>query len=333
MEKLPIVDIVSEMVIAGRLRDAIDVLHSASLGDTKNRNEATLLLAAHSRLERKQRLGHIENDAEHRRMEQWVLEFAGIVSNQEQGTLPVGQKPLQVEFDDALPLEKIIGGDNLRSISWLRQGLKNAAAVCRISSPYGMGTGFLLQGMLVTNNHVLPTSAVAAKCKAEFNFELDQEGNSGKITRYAALSSRFWTNAELDITLVALDADSNTAPLQLWDSITVGIDVEPQKGDHVSIIQHANGGPKQIACTANQVVNIYTHRLQYLTDTLPGSSGAPVFDDSWRVVAVHRAGGNLKTNSRGETRYVNEGVLISALSGIFAEAGISARGAASQAGH
>lgn len=30
--------------------------------------------------------------------------------------------------------------------------------------------------------------------------------------------------------------------------------------------------------------------LHYRTDTAPGSSGAPVFNDQWQVVALHRAG-------------------------------------------
>ena len=79
----------------------------------------------------------------------------------------------------------------------------------------------------------------------------------------------------------------------------------------MSIIQHPQGGPKQIAVTANQVVNIFDHRLQYTTDTLPGSSGSPVFNDDWKVVAIHRAGGNLLTNKRGDRRFANEGILLS----------------------
>jgi V8-like Glu-specific endopeptidase len=77
------------------------------------------------------------------------------------------------------------------------------------------------------------------------------------------------------------------------------------------IIQHPQGGPKQIALTANQVVNVYEHRLQYTTDTLPGSSGSPVFNDDWQVIAIHHAGGNLISNSRGDRRFVNQGILLS----------------------
>jgi V8-like Glu-specific endopeptidase len=85
----------------------------------------------------------------------------------------------------------------------------------------------------------------------------------------------------------------------------------PRPGEHVNIIQHPEGGPKQIALTANQVVNVFEYRLQYTTDTLPGSSGSPVFTDAWKVVALHQAGGNLLTNQRGDRMFANEGILMS----------------------
>jgi V8-like Glu-specific endopeptidase len=74
----------------------------------------------------------------------------------------------------------------------------------------------------------------------------------------------------------------------------------------VTIIQHPSGGPKQIALNENRVTNIYRHYLQYTTDTLPGSSGSPVFNDDWKVVALHHAGGHLKTNEKGDIRFINQ---------------------------
>jgi endonuclease G len=81
----------------------------------------------------------------------------------------------------------------------------------------------------------------------------------------------------------------------------------------VTIIQHPNGGLKQIALTANQVVGLWEHRLHYTTDTMPGSSGAPVFNDLWQVIAIHHAGGNLQVNDKGDRRFFNEGILMSAI--------------------
>ena len=79
------------------------------------------------------------------------------------------------------------------------------------------------------------------------------------------------------------------------------------------IVQHSNGGLKQIALTANQVISLWEHRLHYTTDTMPGSSGSPVFNDSWQVIAIHHAGGDLQTNAKGDKRFINEGILMSAI--------------------
>ena len=66
-----------------------------------------------------------------------------------------------------------------------------------------------------------------------------------------------------------------------------------QKDTFVNIIQHPNGGPMEVSLRFNQVVAIEGYRVYYLADTEKGSSGSPVFDDEWRVVALHRSGGEL----------------------------------------
>jgi hypothetical protein len=70
-----------------------------------------------------------------------------------------------------------------------------------------------------------------------------------------------------------------------------------------------NNSPGTIgSLNENRVTNIYRHYLQYTTDTLPGSSGSPVFNDDWEVVALHHGGGHLKTNDKGDIRFVNQAV-------------------------
>jgi V8-like Glu-specific endopeptidase len=46
--------------------------------------------------------------------------------------------------------------------------------------------------------------------------------------------------------------------------------------------------------------------VKYTTHTLPGSSGAPVFNERWEVVALHARGGN----EVGLRMFANEGILI-----------------------
>jgi endonuclease G len=162
----------------------------------------------------------------------------------------------------------------------------------------------------VTNNHVIPNKAAAASFSAEFLFEDDAEGNlQTPVSISLNPDGLFWTSQELDVTLVALTTSPppSIATLSLRPNLVVAVN------DHVSIIQHPEGGPKQIAVTNNRVLNLFGSFLHYFTDTLPGSSGSPVFLDSWDIVAVHRAGGQVRKNNKGDVIFANEGVLTSAL--------------------
>lgn len=60
---------------------------------------------------------------------------------------------------------------------------------------------------------------------------------------------------------------------------------------HINIVQHPRGRRKEVAVQQNQVTNVYTNHLRYTTDTEPGSSGSPVFNNGWDLLAIHHAGG------------------------------------------
>lgn len=50
--------------------------------------------------------------------------------------------------------------------------------------------------------------------------------------------------------------------------------------------------------------------MQYLTDTMPGSSGSPVFDKDWRLVALHHSGGWILEPGSKSRYFRNEGIHI-----------------------
>ncbi|MFC8142403.1 trypsin-like serine peptidase [Streptomyces paradoxus] len=56
-------------------------------------------------------------------------------------------------------------------------------------------------------------------------------------------------------------------------------------GEFVNIIQHPRGEPKQLSLRDNQIVDALERFLHYESDTREGSSGSPVFNDPWEVVA------------------------------------------------
>jgi V8-like Glu-specific endopeptidase len=211
-------------------------------------------------------------------------------------------------------LEKIIGANNLKRVDWLRLGLERARSIGRITTPFNLGTGFLIRGgRLVTNYHVLPSEAMAAKAYVEFNVEEDWQGNLTPAVRYEFDPTSFRGDKALDYCVITVKPREGAPALETWGTLEFELGKMPQVGEHVTIIQHPAGGVKQIALTANQVVNLHEFRLQYATDTMPGSSGSPVFNDDWKVVALHHKGGNLVADASGHKIYANEGILLSAI--------------------
>ena len=191
--------------------------------------------------------------------------------------------------DKELVQEKIIGENTLRPIHYLNLALEAAKAVVKIKLERGCGSGFLCgKDLIITNNHVVASKEEAMNSRFLFNFQVDKNEELEEVTKLSTLEDGFfYTNEELDFTVIQIESTPpNVKPLKLKSTI-VNID------DRVSIIQHPGGYFKQISMQNNFVVYADNKVVQYVTSTEPGSSGSPVFNDSFEVVAIHHSGGNL----------------------------------------
>lgn len=225
-----------------------------------------------------------------------------------------GPKPSDWQGEkNAKNLEKIIGKKStLVHIRYLELGVEKAKSVARIKLENGYGTGFLVKdNILITNNHVLKNPESAAIAKAQFNFQKTVDGLDAEIEELELKPESFFkTSPEHDWTMVKVDGD----PVSRWGALEIS-QASPKNGDYVNIIQHPGGQQKQISVSANVIVFLDENRVQYLTDTLPGSSGSPVFDDEWNVIALHHSGGWLEEPNAvsKSTYYRNEGININKL--------------------
>lgn len=241
---------------------------------------------------------------------------------------------IEGEQSDPNGFERIIGKSDLLSINFLDRGRRSAESVCRIKIPVegglAYGTGFLVgPRLLVTNNHVIANTGEAAQAGAQFGYDHDLDGVLRAPVEFNLDPHQlFFTSAELDITLCAVApfADDGVPVERFGWLPLLPLSGKTVDGEWVTIIQHPGGQPKQIAIHASQIIKLkpkdvpvdLRRFIHYSTDTEPGSSGAPVFNDQWQVVAVHHkaipALPKKRAAAREEQRWLaNEGVRVSAI--------------------
>lgn len=228
---------------------------------------------------------------------------------------------------DSIALERIMGKSDLFPISYLQMGTNSGNSICRIQirngkgSFIGSGTGFLVsENVLMTNNHVIDSMGTALNSIAEFNYQDDVNFMPCPTCSFRLNPEQFFvTDEELDFTLVALkdNPSSEKRPKDFGHLHLISEEGKILEGEYVSIIQHPNGGPKAVTIRENKVRSIFDDFIHYLTDTEPGSSGSPVFNDQWIVVALHHSG--VPNPNKKNAWIANEGIRISSISNYFAK--------------
>lgn len=221
-------------------------------------------------------------------------------------------------------LQAIIDGVDLLPCSFIHGARRSISAVARIAVPRvrgglslagdGGGTGWLLApDLMVTALHVLEAREPgdpelrredrdAQVAGAEIHLDLDDSLEGGH--RLTARRLEAW-DRRLDVAVLRLAEPVSgrelpplhTARIEIFDSTLL----------HLNIVQHPAGKEKRIAIRENIALSANEHEIRYTTDTDRGSSGSPVFDDHWRVVALHRSARNLEDHA------FNVGVQMSAV--------------------
>jgi endonuclease G len=170
---------------------------------------------------------------------------------------------------------------------------------------------------VLTNHHVLfPKKIKATKVHVEFGFDVDTNGGAvngaplvGDIGSIEGASEDDW--AVVKVT----GMDATTPTIDLAHART------PADGDRAYIVQHPQSQRKRLGYVRNMVTEVRAGRVQYMTDTQPGSSGSPVFDERGVLIALHHRGGT-PTQEVGKAPVTkNEGIEIARV-----VAGLTAKG-------
>ncbi len=220
--------------------------------------------------------------------------------------------------------EKIMGDrPTFLDVAYLKRGYETARAVVKLRMRFAdgwyTGTAFLItSSRLLTAHHnlVQPTGEQALEVTAQFDYERAIDGPEAVGTTVPCTLASIQGEAADDWAVIDLAAPRPDSPLvRLSDTPT-------RAEDRVAIIQHPNGMAKQVAMHNNLVTFADEAVVQYLTDTLPGSSGAPVFDVKWNVVALHHAGGDLALPGTKQLVYRNQGTAIARVRARMAALGV-----------
>jgi hypothetical protein len=199
--------------------------------------------------------------------------------------------------------------------------------VCRVEiDGNAAGTGFLVgPDAILTNYHVLQSILKNAELstKVSFRFGYEVLANGSRVEGIAVgLRAVDWkldaspqsaaeltqrtqnpppTADELDFALVRL-----AKPIGLEPSAAKGSIEAPRRGwlpipatpaiflpkMPLIIAQHPDGKPLKLAIDTEAVIglNVAGNRVRYAINTGAGSSGSPVFDFDWNLVALHHLG-------------------------------------------
>lgn len=231
--------------------------------------------------------------------------------------------------------EAIVERDTSLPASFLQLMADQRRAVGRISASgenykgdrgRWSGTGFLVgPNVLLTNHHVLNSVVVAANASVDFSYEVSeadliagrQEPDGTPQQPLALRPDKLFltspaTEGGLDFTFVWVDTNVNTpvTPIVMRRS-----SFAVAEGEQAFVIHHPLGHGKRVSVDDVDVVDINATVVRYVSDTMPGSSGSPVFDRQGRLFALHHASkeGSYKRPDRRDVSVVNEGIKTAAI--------------------
>jgi endonuclease G len=215
----------------------------------------------------------------------------------------VKQEPIDFAFERAIGKNDSVYSNFVELIRNAKQKV-GRIAIKNGNKNIGFATGFMVaENLLLTNWHVFKTIEEVADSEIQFFYELDTLGNPGTAVSFKLKSEIFYhSNKELDYCFVAVSPLDISSKVILNDIGYIFLDpalgkLGNEEEEALNIIHHPDGDYKQLSIRKNLFVKISPTSIWYQTDTAPGSSGSPVFNDQWQVVALHHMGVGRKNDA------------------------------------
>jgi V8-like Glu-specific endopeptidase len=238
-------------------------------------------------------------------------------------------KRLQQNPDE---LEKNFSGEKAFTVDDIRRMLALAPNIGCVTNDkeVRMGTGFLVQGavfgreglLFVTNAHVISDTAPGAICSADARVTFEIEAGSDMPP---CRVSEILFNSEpgelgkvddapgkLDVTVCRL----SRTPSAATGLVAAAAIPWPSPRTKAFVVGHPRAGELQFSLQDSVLLDVCKNErlMHYRTPTDPGSSGSPVFNKKWEVVALHHAGSQTCPRLSGQGSYeANEGITLQAI--------------------
>ena len=158
----------------------------------------------------------------------------------------------------------------------------------------GTATGFIVgEQLLMTNWHVFPSAVFAGFPGACVEFDYDSQVASSAVKGSVRPEVFYWSDRRLDCCVVAFSIDPTVTTSKVRHPIILSsvspLDQQRDDDDRLAIIHHPAGKLKRLSLDGCSVKGVDKHfgYLLYSLDTERGSSGSPVFNRRWELVAIH----------------------------------------------
>ena len=211
-------------------------------------------------------------------------------------------------------IEAALSDNGRRPVEWFQKAQERCRSVGLITTPDAKGTGFLVKGsdieetwsgepVFVTNSHVTLGDDLSS---ISVRFHAVEPNTDHRVTETLKLSAP----ESLDFAVYRL----NSLPAGICCAPVVSRRPAPGTGmdERVYVVGHPGAGELCISLYNNVLVNVGDTRLHYTAATEPGSSGSPVFNESWEVIGLHH-GVNVGYFPDGTKYSAQEGIVFEAI--------------------
>jgi hypothetical protein len=218
-------------------------------------------------------------------------------------------------------LEKVFGAVGAVTVEWWQMALDRVKSIARIDNSIGegQGTAFVVKAsdlnpawgdghVLITNNHVVSSPIVSLEGGLESILPEEAFANFTRLekgSRIPVLEVLYQSHPkELDVTVLRVESVPDDAPpIPLAKGVPVA-----DGSNRLYVMGHPRAGDLKISIDDNVLIRHDEPKVYYKAPTEGGSSGSPVFNRKWELIALHH-GWHTIPGEGGIQDVANEGIV------------------------